>query len=229
MELLTSFFSGPVLPASILGCFLAVWSLMAILGAVDFDLPGADLNLDGDVDIDFDASSGGESAAGGLGALGLIAARWLNIAKVPLVLWVGVLSIVWWMVSALLWNTVERHYFSPPGWLGSSLLAAKNLAIAVAITKFATNPMCKWFDVERISASAIVGQECAISSLEATPEFGQVKFKTVGSPLLLNVRTDGPHLAQGTRVWITHYDSKRRVYIVSPTGTDTISETQEKN
>lgn len=229
MELLTSFFSGPVLPASIVLCLLAVWSLMAIIGAVDFDLPSADLSLDGDVSADFDAGSGGETTAGTLGALGLIAARWLNISRVPLVLWFGTFAVAWWLTSALLWNVLERHYFTPPGWIWSSLLVAKNLAIGIAMTKLITNPMCHWFDVEQIGASSIVGKECSISSLEATPEFGQVKFKTVGAPLLLNVRTDGPHLAQGARVWITHYDSKRRVYIVSPTGTDTISETQETN
>jgi hypothetical protein len=74
-----------------------------------------------------------------------------------------------------------------------------------------------WFTSEKLTSKSLIGQECEISSHEASPEFGQVKFKTDGSPLLLNVRTDGPHLAKGERVWITHYDPARRVYIVSPT------------
>lgn len=74
-----------------------------------------------------------------------------------------------------------------------------------------------WFVVERLDSQSLIGKECQISSSVASIDFGQVKFKTEGSPLLLNVRTDGPSLAQGTHVWITHYDPKRRVYIVSPT------------
>ncbi len=195
-----------------------------MLGAVDIDLPGADINLDGDVDLDID----GAGSAAELGGVGLLAARWLNIAKVPLLLWCGVFSIGWWFISAMLWVTVDVYFFSPPGWLWSTLLVIRNVAIAVLATKFITGPMCKWFESERLTAASIVGQECSISSLEATPDFGQVKFKTNGSPLLLNVRTDGPHLAQGARVWITHYDAKRRVYIVSPTGTDSPSEAQDQ-
>ncbi|MEZ6135774.1 MAG: DUF1449 family protein [Pirellulaceae bacterium] len=220
MELLNTLFSGPVLPASALLCFMLVWSLMAMLGAVDLDLPGADINVDADVDFDVDMNSG----SGPTDGLGLLAAKWLNIANVPLVMWLGIFAVIWWLTSALLWVLVDAHFFAPPGWIWSSVLVAKNLAIGIVLTKLVTNPMGKWFVVERISAAAIVGKECQISSLEATPEFGQVKFKTDGSPLLLNVRTDGPHLVQGTTVWITHYDAKRRVYIVSPTGTETTTE-----
>ena len=68
-------------------------------------------------------------------------------------------------------------------------------------------------------SKSLIGKEAEISSYEATSEHGQVKYKTDAAPLLLNVRTDGPHLEKGTRVWITHYDPKRRVYIVSATTT----------
>lgn len=212
MELITTFFSGPILPASILLCFLLGWSLLALLGTVELDLPGSNLNLDGDVDLG-DATTLGDGAA-------LLTLRWLNIGHVPLALWMGVLAIVWWLASATLWLLVDQQFFSPPGWLWSSLLVIKNLAIAVPVTKLVTNPMRSWFVTEKLNARSLVGQECQISSAQATPEFGQVKFKTDGAPLLLNVRTDGPHLANGTTVWITHYDAKNRVYLVSPTTTD---------
>jgi len=76
-----------------------------------------------------------------------------------------------------------------------------------------------WFLANSFESKSLIGQEAEISSYDASPENGQVKFKTNGAPLLLNVRTDGPHLAKGTRVWITHYDSTKRLYIVSPTTT----------
>lgn len=214
MSLFTSIFTGPVLPASILLGMLLLWSLLALLGTVDIDIPGGDLSIDGDVKVDMQLETTG---------LGLLVSRWLNIGRVPLLLWLGAFSVIWWFVSAMLWVLVDSKLFSPPGWTWSSLLIVKNLAISIPLTKLITNPMRGWFETEHISAHSIVGQECSISSLQATPEFGQVKLKTDGSPLLLNVRTDGPHLARGARVWITHYDSKRRVYVVSSTGTDSAS------
>jgi hypothetical protein len=81
--------------------------------------------------------------------------------------------------------------------------------------------MIGWFaDSGSVDSKSLIGQEAEICSYDATPENGQAKFKTGASPLLLNVRTDVPRLEKGTRVWITHYDSVKRVYHVSPTTTD---------
>lgn len=211
MEFLTTIFSGPILPASLFLGFLLIWSLLAVAGTVDFDMPG------GDVDVDFDLDTDGIGHGAGDG-LAVLALKWLNIKDVPLVLWMGSLAVIWWFLSAALWSLVDSRFLeTSPGWLWSSLLVGRNLLISIPLTKLITQPMKGWFVTERLDAQSLIGQECQISSTEATTDFGQVKFKTEGSPLLLNVRTDGPNLAQGARVWITHYDSKRRVYIVSPT------------
>ncbi len=224
MEIVITIFSGPVLPATLLLGVVVGWSLLAMLGAVELDMPGADLDLD--IDVDVDTPTGAEA----VGGLGIVTLRWLNLKEIPMVIWMGAFASIWWFTSACLWSLLDAHFFSPPGWFWSTLLVARNLAISLPITKFVTNPMKKWFITERLNSSSIVGQEGQISSLQATSEFGQVRLKTDGSPLLLNVRTDGPHLVQGTRVWLTHYDAKHRVYIVSPTTTDapsTDSVTQE--
>ena len=219
MELINTILTGPVLPATIFLGILLVWSLLAILGTVDFDIPGTGMNLDGDVS----GGGGGDldpSAAAGTAGLGLAASRWLNLNSIPVVIWTALFGVVWWFTSAMLWVLIDQKFFSPPGWLWSSLLLVRNVAIAAPLTKLITNPMRGWFIHEKITATSLIGRECVITSSEATPDFGQVKLKTDGAPLLLNVRTDGEHLAQGARVWITHYDEKRRVYMVSPTGTD---------
>ncbi len=210
MEFLTTIFSGPILPATLFLGFLVIWNLLAVAGTFDLEMPGSDI----DVDIDGDIDGHIHPASDGLALLML---KWLNLKDVPLVLWMGALGVIWWFVSGVLWSLIDVHFFSRPGWLWSGLLVVRNLALAVPLTKLATSPMRGWFATERIDSLSLIGQECQISSSVATPEFGQVKFKTEGSPLLLNVRTDGPHLAQGARVWITHYDAKRRLYTVSPT------------
>lgn len=206
MEIVTTIFSGPILPASLLLVAVLLWSAMALVGSVDLDL-GGDLDLD----VDLDGSTGNPIAAG----LSAFALRWMNIGYVPLVIWVGVFAIFWWFISACLWSLMDQHFFSPPGWLWSSLLAVKNAALGAIATKFATNPMKQWFVTEELTAKSLVGQECEIASSTADETFGQVKYQTDGSPLLLNVRTDGPTLVKGSKVWLTHYDEKTRTFIVS--------------
>ena len=62
----------------------------------------------------------------------------------------------------------------------------------------------------------LIGATCEISTTEATPDFGQAKFRTNASPLLLNVRTDGPHFAKGDEVRIIGFvDREKRIYKVT--------------
>ena len=210
MEALNALVIGPVLPATLALGFLLLWCSFGLLGAIDLDLPGNDLDLD--IDIDVSAPSGPETVTG----FSIVLMRWLNIHAVPLIIWMGVFIVVWWLLSATSWTLLDSHLFSA-NWIWSTLLVIRNLFIAGLITKFATAPMRPWFLIEKHTSLDLIGKECQISSSTASPDFGQVKFPTDGAPLLLNVRTDGVHLARGARVWITHYDPKRRVYIVSPT------------
>ena len=215
MEIVTTLFSGPVLPATLALIAMLIWSFLGMLGSIDLDAPGGDLDFDVDID-----ASGGNPIADGMSA---VAMKWTNLKRVPPIIWLGIFSVAWWFISACLWTLVDRHFFSPPGWTWSIILAVKNAALGVLVAKFATAPMAPWFLREELTAHSLVGKECEIASLTATPEHGQVKYKTEGSPLLLNVETDGGTLARGTRVWITHYDAKRRIYIVSPTTTPAIA------
>lgn len=224
MDFLHSLITGPVLPATVLVAVMVCWSMLGILGALDLELPAGDVDMDLDVDLDLDldvevSGQGGGADASATDGFGLLFLRWLNIHEIPLLVWLGIFAITWWTVSIVLWLFLDSALVPGPGWLASSVLVVKNLLISLPLTKLFTGPMRGWFRHEKIGARSLLGQECEISSLEASPESGQVKFKTDGAPLLLNVRTDGPHLARGTRVWITHYDARRRVYIVSPTGT----------
>ena len=220
MDLLETLFVGPVLPATFLFGLMVGWSLLAMLGTVELDVPGADI----DVDIDVDVDSGGVSGTDGMSVLFL---KWLNLKDVPLVLWLGSFAVFWWILSAGLWLFIDSLFLESPGWIWSGILIVRNIAITLPLTKLITSPMRNWFIIEHLSASDLVGKECEISSLEANADFGQAKFKTEGSPLLLNIRTDGEHLVKGTPVWITHYDAQKRIYIVTPTGTDRVRRDEE--
>lgn len=159
-----------------------------------------------------------------LGSFVLAPTKWLNLRSVPFLLWIGIFTLVWWAVSVVCWMSVDDWLIGSPGRMMTAILIVRNLAFALPITKVITQPMIGWFDDSgALDSKSLIGAEAEISSFDATPESGQAKFRTGAAPLLLNVRTDGPHLIKGTRVWITHYDSSKRVYIVSPTTTDSKS------
>ena len=221
--------SGPVMPATFLLAVFVTWSLFSLLVGWNFDVDsGATDGLFGDGQVDLDgvdsqlpSTADLQTATDSLGSWGMMTLRWLRLSEVPLLIWLDTMAITWWLISLASWLVIDQQLFGAVGVLGSILLAARNLLIAVFITRAVVPRVnLRLNPAERaLTPQSLIGRECHISSLEANSQFGQVKFPTEGAPLLLNVRTDGPHLTKGTRVWITHYDAERRIYIVSPTTT----------
>jgi hypothetical protein len=229
-ELLYPFIAAPVLPATALLSLMLVWSLFTITVGIGHDIGG-------DWHFHFHPPGvdhlGGAAHGSGLGHffsdtmgdafnwLVVAPTRWLNLSTVPFLLWLGVFSLTWWAGSLLWWLSLDNWLFPQSGGIVTSLLVARNLACALPITKLITQPMQGWFkDSGHIESKTLIGAEAEICSYDATPTNGQAKYRTGSAPLLLNVRTDGTHLIKGTRVWITHYDPRTRIYLVSPTTTD---------
>jgi hypothetical protein len=219
LELFQPLFAAPVLPASILLLVLVGWSLLTI--TVGF---GADGHLPFHFHWDSHLDGWLHGLSDALGVVVLTPIKWLNLRSIPLFLWFGVFSITWFAVSLSLWMVIDDWYqplasknLGIPVGLVVTGLIIRNLFLSLIVTKFATRPMTSWFaNTPELNSKSLLGAEAEICSYDATPESGQAKFKTDGAPLLLNVRTDGPHLPKGARVWLAHYDEKRRVYIVSP-------------
>lgn len=204
--LIESLFVGPVWPASVL-LLLVLGYLLLSLGT-SWDLDGPDL----DVDVHVWQS------------LGAATLRWLHLDSVPIVIWGGLFACVNWLLAYILWNAFDsaRH---EPTLLVSALLATRNAVIAAVITRFATAPLAPYLGGgAAYSEETLIGRSCVVSSGEATPTFGQAKYDTGGAPLLLNIRTDGPHLAKGTSVRIIAFDPSKRIYSVT-LDTDTSSGT----
>jgi hypothetical protein len=232
IELIQPLIAAPVLPASLLLLALVGWSLFMVL-------IGAGIGADGNWSFHFhnpiSSVMHGDPHAGlghsishflgdTLGSFVLAPTKWLNLRSVPFLVWMGVFALTWWSVSVVCWMAVDEWLVGIPGPALTALLVVRNLAFALPLTKAITQPMVNWFaDTGSLDSESLIGMEAEINSFDATPDSGQAKYKTGAAPLLLNVRTDGPHLLKGTRVWITHYDSKKRIYIVSPTTTDSKS------
>jgi Protein of unknown function (DUF1449) len=210
LELFQPMVAGPVLPATILLGLLLLWGLMTIVLGVAID-------LDSHTHGFFETLE--HLAWDGLTSVTLVPMRWLNLRDVPLIVWLSIFSIVWWSLSFTFWLGFDRDWLGDANGFLTVALVARNLLISLPITKVCTQPLRGWINTPPMQSKSLIGQEAEISSYEASPEGGQAKYKTGAAPLLLNVKTDGPHLSKGTRVWITHYDLNRKIYIVSATTT----------
>lgn len=211
-NLLETSFTGPVWPASVLVGVLLVYAVMSLVGLVDVDLETPDFGGDGGYVGGGDA--GGEHLTGSLGSIGAATVACLNLNRVPLFIWVGVFGVVWWVVSLVMWDGFDQHRYRPT-IVTSLLLAVRNGVIAMAVTKFTTGPMTKWFERNQFYRSEhLIGGQCEISTSEVTPEFGRAKYKTDAAPLLLNVRTKGETLVKGQLATIVDFDPQKRVYTV---------------
>lgn len=235
-DLADRMFVGPVWPASILVCLMVMYTLVALIGLIDLDLDAPDLDLDADlsVDLDMDVDVGTPSLdaadfdvaggdvdvghAGGFDFLTGFAAttvRWSNFGRVPLVIWFGAFTVVFWTISYGLWHGFDSSRYEPV-WLPSILLGCRNFVLAVIATKIITQPVVGKFTPEPgYDKDRLLGATCEISSIKASPTFGQAKFRTNAAPLLLNVRTNGPEIPKGTEVRITDFDPKKRIYTVT--------------
>lgn len=207
IELAERMFVGPVWPASILVCLLVVYTLIATIGLIelDFDLPDADFDLDMADGMDLDLFQG----------IGVSTLRWINLGRIPIILWAGFFTGFFWIISYGLWHRFDVVRYEPT-WLASSLLVARNGVIAVLGTKAVTQPLLKYFvPPPNYDKDLLLGATCEVSSIEATPKFGTAKFRTDAAPLLLNVRTDGDTFKKGDEVRIVAFDPSSRVYTIS--------------
>ncbi len=208
-EFIEQIFVGPVWPASVLVGLLVAYVLIAVLGLIDFGTGIGDL-----FDLETDLSPETTNHGGLLGGIGAATLRWMNLERLPLILWLAVFIVIYWALSYGLWYGFDTRRYEPT-LMTSSLLAIRNGVIAIGITKFLTAPLNRIFiPAETYGPGDLIGRTCTVSSGEVDRSYGQANFATDAAPLLLNIRTDGECLPKGTRVEIVAYDADSRVYKV---------------
>jgi hypothetical protein len=139
------------------------------------------------------------------------------------VLWGGIFAVAFWSVSYGLWHGFDSNRYEPI-WLPSLLLTIRNVVLGTALTKLATQPLLRYFiDPPSYDYRHLLGATCEICTAQADSRSGQAKFRTNAAPLLLNVRTDGPHIPKGTEVRIIGFDKQKRIYTVAHLQSETQS------
>ena len=236
-QLAEQMFVGPIWPASILVCLLIVYTMFAMLGLIDFGLDAPDIDLDVpsldvdvpgmdvpdlDVDVpDMDVATA-DLPDGGIPAdwdfwqgIGAASVRWTNFGRVPVLIWAGLFALAYWGISFLLWHGYDSARYAP-NWLPSVFLSIRNIVLAVAVTKALTQPLVGYFvGGPSYDSRNLIGATCEVTTSEVTDKHGQGKFRTQAAPLLLNIRTDGPHIQKGTEVKIVDFDKTNRTYTVT--------------
>lgn len=220
IELLESSIAGVnILPTALVVVSMLYW-LFVLTGVIGFDLFDFDLDVDADVpdlgdvgdidtdvDVDVDAAPGGLSSAFSFGAIAL---KFLNIGRVPLMVWGSVFALAFWSI-AVLWDKPVNH----ETWSQELLILLRNGALAVVAAKLFTQPLRGHFDdIEPQRARDLVGRECSVITPHVTEKSGQARFHTGEAPLLLNVRARGTQLEKGDVAIIVEYDANQGIYYV---------------
>jgi hypothetical protein len=206
LEVLESSFMWPTWPATVLVIVCCVYWLMVIVGAVTVDALHIDFH---DVHFDTDVD-------GSLLDLGFVPLRFLNLGRVPLMLWVSVFALAAWTVSRL----IAANYGQPAPhaefiFSSDSLAILRDFAIGAVIAKLVTQPLCGKFDViEPIGSKDLLGNTCVITSHEVTEKRGEATYATGGAPLTLHVKAIEKGLNKGDTATIVDYSPDDNVYFV---------------
>jgi hypothetical protein len=195
-------FTGACLPASLLLALALLYWLLAIVAGLDLDFLDFDFDIDGQPDLESSLS------------VGLVVLRFLNLGRVPLVIWGSVFAIAYWLVTLLLDRLadapelrLERFYVLQ--------YTVRNLVLGVLLTKVITQPLRDKFEpAEPNRAEDLIGRECRITTSQVTQTFGQAQVPTDAAPLILNVRVKQTPLAQGEPAVLVEFDPDQNVYFI---------------
>lgn len=204
IELLEYAFKGVnIVPTVLLLLVVSYW-LIAIIGALDFDLF--------DVEIDIDALDGTDA----LSPLQSIAI-FLRIGKVPFGLVISIWVLDFWVMAMLMRFLPINH-----GGALNGLLLVVAFIISFILTKYQIIPLGKIFNTEILHNDGIdlaIENRCTLLSDLEPGRLGQAAVYRVGADIVINVMTDfsTDHFKKGERALIMRKDEKKNIYYVTKT------------
>ena len=197
----------------LLGLVTGYW-LLVVVGFLDFDVNG------GEIEVSPDGAGDLTQATEGLSGSLKSAMQFLNFGDVPGTIVGSILVLSLWTFSM-----VGNFYFADGSTLRVVLILGVNLVAAVLVTKVCTTPLKKFFKAlnkEYEEHLPVVGRTCVITTSEVTDSFGQAQIDTSGAPLLINVRTFGDTvLVKGETALIIKEDKENNLFTVAKLTTTT--------
>lgn len=189
----------------LLGVVLVYW-LLAMLGLVDFESSGIDVDLQTHADAD----------AADLGTIaGYVVAMGLN--GVPFSVALSLVVLIAWTVSALLGMWVLPLV---PTWVlgvvaGTAVLAL-SLAVAVVLAARIVRPMRGLFVTHAaLSNAALVGQRCRVLTQRVDEQVGRAEVARHGAGINIRVWAHTPNaLTKGSAALVLDYDATSGRYLI---------------
>lgn len=213
-----------------LGIVIVYW-LFVLIGALDIDLFGGDVDVDvsgaakgigdvltggakggaealhtsGDAGGDVGGDADGDLDGGGLWHV-------LGLGDVPVTISASLITVLAWVGSLL-----AMHTLGIGGWLTLVVLVVA-VVIALPIAALLIRPIAPVFAVKEGKSNAdYVGHVCTITTGRVDNSFGQATIEDGGTVLDIAVRCDRPGaLARGDKALIIEFDGERQAYIVEP-------------
>ena len=190
---------------ALLGMVLFYW-VLAVVGVVDFDSSGIDLELQADASVDDLGTLAGFIVAFGLGGVPFSVA----ISLLVLISWTVCCLIGMWLLP-LVPTLILQIVAGTAALLGS-------FAIALPATAVSLRPLRRLFVTHGAATNAsLVGQRGSVLTSRVTDSFGQAEVPRRGAPLNIDVRAAEPNVfIRGMPARIVDYDPATQRYSIEP-------------
>lgn len=194
---------------ALLGVVLLYW-LLAIIGIVDLESTGVDLDLDADTDLHADGTDL-STIASYVVAFGL--------DGVPFSIVVSLIVLVSWFLTGM-----ASLYVLP--WIPTSFLQVVAgtgvmlgaFVLSVPVTARLVRPMRGLFVTHNARSNhTLVGETCKVLTLEVNETFGRAEVAARGASLNIRIWAATPNtLTKGALARIVEYDEAGSRYLVEP-------------
>jgi hypothetical protein len=192
---------------ALLGVVLVYW-LLAIVGLVDFEHSGFDVDVHPQADAD-PAELG--TVASYVVAFGLDGVPFsIAISLVVLYGWVGSCLAGMWLQPLVPAGLL--------GWLAGTAVFGAASALAIVLSARTIRPLRKLFVTHAaISNAALVGQLCRVVTGSVDRRVGRAEVAQRGASINIRVWAKEPNaLTRGSAARIVDYDAERARYLIVP-------------
>ena len=219
----TLFHPLPNAVMTVLMIIMVMYWLFSLLSGIDSDFDfgidfspdvDADVDIDADIDSDADSDADGSSSASGEGWF-MRFINFVNIGKVPFMLVLSTFKLFTWIGSLI---TTKFVSFDSWGWKSIFILIPIGF-IAIFLTKFATQPMVKFYKelgYKGEEPTDFLGRSGKMLSTIKDEKIGTAEFVIDSNPMRLNVKSlNGHELKYGEHVIVEDESADKKIFIVS--------------
>lgn len=218
-ELFREAITGPNLLYTILLGFVLLYFLSVLLGALDLEFfeieLDADIDIDVEVDVDMNVDADADADVGG-GGLFVSALSFLNIGKVPFMIYVSLVVLSMWVIGI-----IANHIWYPVySWFPLALMVP-NFLVSLLIGKLLSEPFKSSYsklNKQGLSKAKLVGKICQARTTLRSDAIGQAEVM-VGEdhhPITAKLQKGKDPIKAGAKGLIIEYHQDDDYFVVTP-------------